>query len=207
MTRPPHRPSIWGVCGGSGSGKTTLARSLFDRLGDRAGFVAIDSYYKDLGYLTLEQRDQVNFDHPDSLDLDLFVEHLDQLRAGQTVEIPRYDFSVHSRSTGTDPLAPRDVVITEGILLLADPRIRARLDVAIFLDVDPDVRLERRVARDVAERGRTEAGVREVFSSVVQPMEQLFVLPMGQHADVIFEHPFDLGEATTRILTEFAPPG
>lgn len=199
------QPAIWGVCGGSGSGKTTLARSLYERLGDRAGFVAIDSYYKDLGHLSLAERNEVNFDHPDSLDLDLFVEHLDVLRRGESVEVPRYDFSVHSRSEGTDLLSPVDVIITEGILLLADERIRDRLDVAIFLDVDATLRLERRVARDVAERGRTEEGVRQVFASVVQPMEELFVLPMREHADVVLEHPFDLDDATSRLLTAHAP--
>lgn len=198
------QPAIWGVCGGSGSGKTTLARGLFERLGSRAGFVAIDSYYNDLSHLTIAQRDDINFDHPDSLDLDLFVDHLDRLRAGLAIDVPRYDFGVHSRSAGTDRLVPVDIVITEGILLLADERIRERLDVAIFIDVDSEVRLERRVARDVAERGRTEESVRDVFASVVQPMEELFVLPMREHADVMLHHPFDLDDAAQRLLTEFA---
>lgn len=199
------RPAIWGVCGGSGSGKTTLARALFQRLGDRAGFVAIDSYYNDLAHLSIEQRNLVNFDHPDSLDLDLFVAHLDALRSGMAVEVPRYDFGVHSRTAGADRLEPAEVVITEGILLLADERIRDRLDVIVFLDVPADVRLERRVARDVAERGRTEEGVREVFATVVQPMEELFVLPMREHADTVLAHPFDLVDATRHLLEVIGP--
>ncbi len=199
------RPEIWGVCGGSGSGKTTLARQLLKELGDTADFLALDSYYRDLSHLTFAERCDVNFDHPDSLDLDLFVEHLDLLRAGTTIEVPRYDFSQHSRSAGTDTLVPKSIVIADGILLLADERIRDRLDVAIFLDVPAGIRLERRVARDVAERARVAAEVREVFEQVVQPMEQLFVLPMQAEATAVVSYPFDAAAAAEELLERYTP--
>lgn len=173
-----------GVCGGSGSGKSTFTHHLADRLGHhRVGVLPLDSYYRDLGHLSFEERLAVNFDHPDSIDHELFETHLDLVASGVAVDVPVYDFSCHSRAAGATRLDARPIVLVEGILLLAFPGVRERLHRTVFLDVPAAVRLERRVSRDVAERGRVEAEVRQVFADVVQPMHERFVQPGASYAD------------------------
>lgn len=171
------------ISGGSGAGKTTLAVALLDRLGDQASHHTIDWYYRDLSHLSDEERAVVNFDHPDSLEVDLFVRDLAALRAGHDIEAPVYDFASHTRSTEVLPVASRPVIVAEGIHLLALPTVREVCDHLVFIDVDAELRLERRVRRDVVERGRTEESVRTQWAATVAPMHDEFVQPSAQHAD------------------------
>lgn len=175
-----------GVAGGSGSGKSTIARSLVESL-DSQHVTAIehDAYYNDVGHLPPEERARINFDHPESLDNELFCAHLDALRAGRSVEKPRYDFSTHSRLPETDRLDPSPVIVVEGILVLALPAIRERLDVKLYVDTDADIRLMRRIRRDLEHRGRTFAQVRQQYYESVRPMHLAFVEPSKRFADVI----------------------
>lgn len=144
-----------------------------------------DAYYRDLSHLSYEERSRINFDHPDSLDNDLFVQHLDALRRGETIQKPRYDFAHHVRETVHEPLAPAPIVVVEGILVLALPAIRSRLDVKIYVDTDSDIRLMRRIRRDLEQRGRTFAQVRTQYYETVRPMHLAFVEPSKRFADVI----------------------
>ena len=178
------RPLIIGIVGGSGSGKTTVAREILDAAGG-ATIIDHDAYYKDLSHLTLDERRQVNFDHPDSLDNDLLVHHLQQLAAGQSVEKPTYDFALHTRAAATVTLAPREIVIVEGILLFTDARLRDLFDIKIFVDVADDVRFIRRLLRDVEVRGRAMEDVIRQYLSTVRPMHLEFVEPSKRWADVI----------------------
>jgi uridine kinase len=181
-----RRPIIIGICGGSGSGKTTLANRLVDRLGpDEACGISFDSYYRDFAHLTVEQRAEINFDHPDSLDHELLIEHLGQLRHNETVAVPHYDFASHTRSGDLTLVEPASYVIIEGILLFAFAEVRELLDHRIFRHADTDVRAERRLARDVVERGRTPESVRHQWQNTVQPMHERYVEPFAAHADVI----------------------
>lgn len=196
-----------GVCGGSGSGKSTFTHHLADRLGrDRVGVLALDSYYRDLGHLTFEERLEVNFDHPDSIDDELFETHLDHIASGTAIDVPVYDFSCHSRAEGATRLDPRPIVLVEGILLLAFPGVRDRLHRTVFLDVPAAVRLERRVGRDVRERGRVEAEVRQVFAEVVQPMHELFVQPGASYGDHVIGFEDDPRTIVDELLVEIDDP-
>ena len=193
---------VVGICGGSGSGKTTLARLLIERLGpDRAVGLAFDAYYCDQGPLTPDQRAEVNYDHPDSLDGPLIAEHLGDLAAGRPAAVPVYDFATHTRTAEVDVLEPRPVVVVEGILLLAYPELRARLDLSVFRQCPEDVRFERRVERDVAERGRTPESVAVQFAATVKPMHDEFVDPTAEHADIVVPYEEDLHDACTRVAT------
>jgi uridine kinase len=175
-----------GVAGGSGSGKTTIARSIVEALpSHHVTAIEHDAYYKDQSHLSYEERARTNFDHPDSLDNELFVEHLDALRAGRAVEKPIYDFARHAREAQTDRLEPAPVIVVEGILVLALEAIRARLDVKLFVDTDPDIRLMRRIRRDLEQRGRTFAQVRQQYYETVRPMHMAFVEPSKRFADII----------------------
>ncbi len=198
---------LWGICGGSGSGKSTLASALIDQLGSRGSILSLDSYYNDLGHLSFEQRCGVNFDHPDSLDIELFCQHLDQLSKGEPIEVPTYDFSSHNRAPGTTRLAPGEsghIVVVDGILLMGIPEVRSRLDQLVFLDVPAELRLERRVERDVAERGRIAEEVRDVFAAVVRPMELEFLDPMAGFATVTIAHPFAPAATATHLIATLA---
>ena len=178
-------PLLIGVVGGSGSGKTTVARAIYDFLGMDAAFIDMDAYYRDLTHLTMEERRQVNYDHPDSIDTELMADHLARLRAGESILKPIYDFAQHNRSPEVVPVAPREVVLVDGILLFADQRLRGLFDIKIFVDVDDDVRFIRRLQRDVAERGRTMEDVIRQYLTTVRPMHLEFVEPSKRWADVI----------------------
>ena len=174
---------IVGICGGSGAGKTTLVNELVRCCGqDRLSSVAFDSYYRDLSHISMQERMQVNYDHPDSLDHELFIEHLQDLRSGRVVEIPKYDFASHIR-TGQVTVTPKAVVILDGILLLNFKAMRALIDLAVFIDIPEAVRLDRRAQRDVRERGRDVDDVHRQFWATVAPMHDKFVQPSAKHAD------------------------
>lgn len=196
-----------GVCGGSGSGKSTFTHHLAERLGrDRVSVLPLDAYYRDLGHLRFAERLEVNFDHPDSLDHELFEAHIDALGRGEPAPMPRYDFARHSRAEGVDHLVARPIVIVEGILLLAFAGVRRRLDRTVFLDVPAAVRLERRVARDVRDRGRIDREVREVFAEVVQPMHERFVEPGRGQADHVIRFEDDPALVVDRLLADIDDP-
>ncbi len=183
-TRP--RPITIGVAGGSGSGKTTVAHVILDRIGaEHIAYVPHDSYYRDLGDLPLDQRSLVNFDHPDSLDTDLFVEHIQALRGWQPIHMPVYNFATHSRTDEVRVIQPHRIILVEGILIFAEPRLRELFDVRIFVDTDDDVRFIRRLQRDVAERGRTPESVIQQWMTTVRPMYLEFVEPSKRYAHVI----------------------
>ena len=177
---------IIGVAGGTGSGKTTVAHRILDRVGaEHIAYIPHDAYYKDLSHLPKEARIQTNFDHPDSLETSLMVEHLRALRAGEAVEIPVYDFTRHVRTDTTRHVEPAPIILVEGILLFVEPELRQLLDVKIFIDTDADIRFIRRLRRDVNERGRTVNSVIEQYLRTVRPMHQEFVEPSKRSADVI----------------------
>ena len=175
-----------GIAGRSGSGKTRVAAELA-RLSPRQAVLATDSYYRDLSGLTPAERDAVNFDAPSALDWELLLEHLGRLDSGVSVAVPRYDFATHARMPETVPLAPGDMLVLEGLFALFDERVRARLDLAVFIDLDEDEGLLRRIERDTGSRGRTEAFVRSQWERDVAPMYGLHVLPTRAYADLVLD--------------------
>ncbi len=180
------KPLLIGVAGGTGSGKSTVAHKI--AAGLPAGTVETidhDSYYRDRSDLSLDERAHLNYDHPDSLDNDLLVAHLEALRGGRVVEVPRYDFKTHSRERTTRRVEPTRILIVEGILVFVDERVRRQLDVKIFVDTDADIRAFRRIRRDLEQRGRTFQSVREQYYSTVRPMHLQFVEPSKRWADLI----------------------
>jgi uridine kinase len=181
----PDRPLFIGIAGGSGSGKTTIAESVVDRLDGQVALVQHDAYYRHVPELSFEERTQVNYDHPESLESELLVDHLETLRIGRAVERPVYDFSTHLRADETVRIEPAPVVVVEGILVLAEPDLRSELDLKIFVDTDADIRLARRLRRDIEERGRTAVSVIDQYLSTVRPMHLEFVDPSMRYADLI----------------------
>jgi uridine kinase len=180
------KPFLIGIAGGTGSGKTTVAKKIYASLHlDSAAFIDHDAYYRELGHLPLEERKVFNFDHPDSLDNDLLIRHLEMLIAGQAIEKPEYDFVAHTRAARTTRMEPRDVVLVDGILLFVDPRLRDMFDLKIFVDTDADVRFIRRLRRDIEVRGRSLDSVIEQYLGTVRPMHFEFVEPSKRYADVI----------------------
>jgi uridine kinase len=179
-------PLVIGIAGGSGSGKTTVAQEILQRVGpDRIAYIQHDSYYKDLTGLPPAQRAEVNFDHPNSLETELLIEHIEKLKSRQSIEVPIYDFSTHSRTDKTFKVNPRGVIIVEGILIFVDAALRPLFDVKLFVDTDADIRLIRRLERDITERGRTVESVLKQYQSTVRPMHLEFVEPSKRYADVI----------------------
>lgn len=191
------RPLIIGIAGGSGSGKTTIAQKVRASLAsslalegdtaraERVVIIEHDAYYRDRGDLTYDERSQLNFDHPDSLETSLLVEHLQALRRAEPIEVPIYDFKAHRRSASTKRVAPLAVIIVEGILVFVEPELRDELDVKIYVDTDADIRAFRRIRRDIEQRGRTFDSIREQYYKTVRPMHLLFVEPSKRYADVI----------------------
>lgn len=175
-----------GICGGTGSGKTTVAESILRTVNaDDVVFIQQDSYYRNLKDMPLDQQRLVNFDHPDAIDNDLLIKHLKRLRAGESVELPLYDFKTHSRRAETQTVQPRPIVIIEGILIFADQRLLEQMDIKVFVDTPDDLRFIRRLQRDIAERGRTAESVIEQYLETVRPMHLQFVEPSKRYADVI----------------------
>jgi len=181
------KPITLGIAGGSGAGKTTLAKAVFKELGgvEHCVYLTHDHYYKDQSHKTLEERSKTNFDHPDSLETDLLVEHLKALKAGIPANLPTYDFATHSRTPVTTYVHPKPVIIVEGILVLTHPLLCEEMDIKVFVDADADTRAVRRINRDMIERGRTLDSVIEQYLATVKPMHNQFVEPSKAQADVI----------------------
>jgi uridine kinase len=179
-------PVIIGIAGGTGSGKTTVANVILDRVGARhIAYLPHDAYYKNLDALPLTQREIINFDHPNSLDTELLIFHVRQLKDRQAIDLPVYDFKTHSRTKQTIHVEPQPVVMVEGILIFAEPVLRELFDVKIFVDTDADIRFIRRLKRDIEERGRTTESVIQQYLNTVRPMHLEFVEPSKRYADVI----------------------
>ncbi len=179
-------PLTIGIAGGTGSGKTTVANVILERVGrDRIAYLPHDAYYRDLGDLPYDQKAAMNFDHPDSLETELMIKHILELKKANAIEIPVYDFSTHSRTSKTIRVEPRAVIIVEGILLFVDKQLRDLLDIKIFVDTDADIRFIRRLQRDITERGRTTDMVVQQYLSTVRPMHLEFVEPSKRYANII----------------------
>lgn len=187
-TQPPpvRERLIIGIAGGTGSGKTTIAQKLAAAMPPgRCALIEHDAYYRDQRHLTAVERAEFNYDHPDALESSLLASHLRQLRAGHAVEIPIYDFVTHSRKAETRHVAPAPVIIVEGILVLVESVLREHMDIKLFVDTDADIRLMRRIRRDIEQRGRTFQSVRDQYYNTVRPMHLQFVQPSMRHADLI----------------------
>lgn len=179
---------IVGIAGGTGSGKSTLAQRIQEHFKDSSILISQDSYYKSLAGMTHEERAKVNFDHPDSLDFALLREHLVALKSDKAILKPIYNFQTHDRDPTEELVEPVDIIFVEGILLFAVPEIRELFDMKIFLDITDDVRLLRRMERDIRERGRDFKNVRDQYLATVKPMHDLFVEPSKKYADVLVPH-------------------
>jgi uridine kinase len=177
--------AIIAIAGGTGSGKTTIAQKIVDLLPHHVTLLTHDAYYKDNRHLSFEDRTKLNYDHPDAFDTALFVEHINALKRGEEIERPVYNFSTHLREDYTVRVRPLDVVVVEGILILDDPALRRLYDLRIFVDTDADVRILRRLQRDIRERGRNLESVIEQYLGTVKPMHEAFVEPTKRYADVI----------------------
>jgi uridine kinase len=205
----PHslKPLIIGIAGGTGSGKTTVARKIAKALSDSpipdasVVFLDMDGYYRNFDHLTMEERRKINWDHPEAFDLDLFITHLQQLARGEAIEKPVYDFTTHLRSERSERITPAGVVVVDGILLFSDERVRNLLDVKIFVDADPDIRLVRRIQRDMSERNRPLEEILEQYLTTVRPMHQQFVEPGKRFADIIVPRGGENAVAIEMILT------
>ena len=176
---------IIGIAGGTGSGKSTFTNRVKEAFGDRVSVVYYDNYYKAHDDMPLEERALINYDHPDSFETALLVEHLEMLRNGLPVECPVYDYTVHNRTKETITILPADVILVEGILVLHDERLKKLMDIKIYVDADADERILRRVVRDVKERGRDVEGIAKQYLTTVKPMHYLFVEPTKYNADIV----------------------
>lgn len=195
----PDRPLFIGLAGGSGSGKTTVASEVVDRLDGRVAVLHHDAYYRHMPHLSFEERTRVNYDHPDSLETELLIEHLEMLRSGLAIDHPVYDFAEHLRSEGTIRIEPGRVVIVEGILVLSDPGLRSELDLKIYVDTDPDLRLARRLQRDISERGRSVESVIDQYFATVRPMHLEYVEPSRRYADLIIPEGYNPAAVATVV--------
>ena len=179
-------PIVIGIAGGTGSGKTTVAKVVLESVGrEHIAFLPHDAYYLDQGHLTHEERLQVNYDHPDSLDTHLIVEHIHQLKKWRSIDMPVYDFTEHTRTEESVLIKPQKVILVEGILIFTEPELRDLFDVKIFVDTDADIRFIRRLVRDINERGRSSQSVIDQYLNTVRPMHMEFVEPSKRYADVI----------------------
>ena len=180
------KPIVFGVAGGTASGKTTVARSILDQVGaHRVAYLPHDAYYRDMSHLPLEQRAQQNYDHPDALESDLLARHIRELCAGRAIQLPVYSFADYVRKTETVTVEPAPVVLVDGILIFAEPELRDLMDIKIFVDVEADIRLIRRIERDTRERGRSLSSTIFQYLDTVRPMDLEFVQPSRRYADVI----------------------
>ena len=181
-----EKPILIGITGGTGSGKSTIAEALYSNFSkDRITMIQQDMYYKDQSHLSMEERVKTNYDHPMAFDNDLLVEHLQKLIKGEAIEKPRYDFTIHNRAKDTTTVEPREIIIVEGILILEDERIRDLLDIKVYVDTDADIRILRRLVRDIDERGRTVESVIDQYLKMVRPMHMEFTEPTKRYADII----------------------
>lgn len=177
---------VVGIAGGTGSGKTTLANTLIETLEEKNTiFIPHDNYYKDRSHLSFSERKKVNYDHPDAFETELLVSQLKKLQAGKKINMPQYDYSTHTRKGKTIELKPKPVIIIEGILVLADEKLRNLFDIKLFVDTDSDIRILRRLKRDINDRNRTFESVYEQYLTTVKPMHEAFVEPSKSHADII----------------------
>ena len=174
-----------GIAGGTGSGKTTITRRILDEFGGDVSVLYHDNYYKRHDDIPFPERKKLNYDHPNAFDTPLLVQHLDALRAGQTIECPTYDYTVHNRAAETITVTPAKVIVVEGILIFAEPELRERLDIKLFVDTDADVRILRRIVRDVRDRGRDLESIVAQYLTTVKPMHEMFVEPSKRYADII----------------------
>lgn len=179
------RPLIIGIAGGTGSGKTTLTKRLLEEFKDHAAVIYHDNYYKPNTELSFEEREKLNYDHPNAFDTELMLEHLSKLRKGHAIDCPIYDYSQHTRSSETLHILPKEVILIEGILIFHDSRICNQMDIKIFVETDADVRILRRIKRDVLKRGRTLESVTTQYLTTVKPMHELYVEPSKRKADII----------------------
>ena len=183
---PRNPPLVIAIAGGSGSGKTTVANVILDKVGaHRIAYLPHDAYYRDLTNLPPTQRAEVNFDHPESLETELLIEHVNMLKSWRPIDLPVYDFTRHSRTADTIQVNPQRVIIVEGILIFVEPRLRELFDIKIFVDTDPDIRFIRRLTRDIQERGRSTEMVVHQYLNTVRPMHLEFVEPSKRYADII----------------------
>jgi uridine kinase len=197
---PTAGPLIIGIAGGSGSGKTTIAESIVDAIGPEAvSLIQHDSYYRDQTDVAVAERSKVNYDHPDSLETDLLVKQLSTLLGGAHVDVPVYDFTVHNRSDATIRVEPKPTVIVEGILVLYEPDLRELMDLKVYVDTDADLRIVRRLERDISERGRTFESVQKQYLETVRPMHLQFVEPSKRYADIVIPEGFNTGAVGTVI--------
>lgn len=181
-----EKPLIIGVGGGSGSGKTTVVRHILNGIGEKnIQLLQHDSYYRDLGHLPLSERKKQNFDHPSSLETELMIRHVEALKSGYKVEVPVYDFAAHTRSDTTESVTPKGIILLDGILIFTEPELRNQMDIKLFVDTDDDVRVLRRIKRDIMERGRDLEGVINQYELYVRPMHLEFVEPSKRYADII----------------------
>ena len=192
---------LLGITGGAASGKTTVADLLLKDLHERVSALQFDRYYRDQGHLDVEQRALVNYDHPDSLDHDLFIEHLDLLSKGHSIKAPIYDFATHTRMEQMEKIESKEFVIVDGILILAFTEIRERLTYEIFIDTPDETRLKRRIVRDMSERGRTEESVRKQFKASVLPMHKKFVQPFKESTELIINGLDDPKESASKVIS------
>ena len=198
---------VIGVAGGSGSGKSTFTNRIKEYFGDDVVVLYHDNYYRRQDGVPFEQRVTVNYDHPDSLETELLVEHLKQLKEGKSIECPVYDYTQHNRSSEVIHIDPKPVILVEGILLLADPRVRDLLDIKIYVEADADERILRRISRDVEERGRDLNGIIKQYLTTVKPMHYLYVEPTRSKADIVINSgkndiAFDLFVSKIKLLLE-----
>ncbi len=203
MTGPRAHSLLVGVSGGSCSGKTTLVRTLIDRIGEHnIASIEHDCYYRDLSHRSPAERARVNYDHPDALETTLLIDHLVSLRKGKSTKIPVYDFARHVRAKATNTVHPRDIIIVEGILIYSVPTLREILDLTIYVHTDPDIRLARRLQRDVDERGRTIDSVLQQYLTTVRPGHIQFVEPEREFADIIISGANENAADITNIVAK-----
>jgi len=177
---------VFGVAGGTASGKTTVADTILETVGaSRVAYLPHDAYYRNMSHLPLEERAQLNYDHPNSLETELLVRHIEKLLAGEAVDVPVYDFTEHRRTKNTIRVVPSPIILVEGILIFTDSRLRELMDIKIYVDTDPDVRFIRRMVRDLEERGRSLDSIIKQYLETVRPMHLEFVEPSKRYADII----------------------